>query len=290
MQEDRAGNRLAMVQWATTCRKRALTRRHWTLRGALHHLLQLVAPAKTARSVSAVRVLVPAGTERGGPRWTEGSGSPACSGEPCGASCVRCPTTSRAELAKLRRSRGSTQQQAKAAAASAMLPRHLPAVLSCLIAALLVQWAIRRWPQRSAGKPAATAVLVATLDERLAIQDWDGAYAAWGSVLKEAHAPGVPGSIRRARIEVAHKVARARIDRMDADFRAGFPLSSTPPYSSPTFEVVVGALRGAAIFARVDEAEALLLRALKERPFAEIAESVCQGHSNSKKSLLLKAA
>ena len=33
MQEDRAGNRLAMVRWATTCRKRALTRRHWTLRG-----------------------------------------------------------------------------------------------------------------------------------------------------------------------------------------------------------------------------------------------------------------
>ena len=173
---------------------------------------------------------------------------------------------------------------------SNMLPRHLPAVLSCLIAALLVQWAIRRWPQRSAGKPAAAAALVAMLDEQLATQDWDGAYAAWGSVLKEAHAPGVPGSIRRARIEVAHKVARARIDRMDADFRAGFPLSSTPPYSSPTFEVVVGALRGAAIFARVDEAEALLLRALKERPFAEIAESVCQGHSNSKKSLPLKAA
>jgi hypothetical protein len=163
-----------------------------------------------------------------------------------------------------------------------MLPRHLPAVLSCLIAALLVQWAIRRWPQRSAGNPAATAALVATLDERLATQDWNGAYEAWRSVLKEARTPGVPGSIRRARIEVAHKAARARIDRMDADFRAGFPLSSSPPYSSPTHEVVVEALRGAAIFATVDEAETLLLRALKERPFAEIAESVCQVHSNSK--------
>ena len=32
------------------------------------------------------------------------------------------------------------------------------------------------------------------------------------------------------------------------------------------------ALRGAAILATVDEAQALLLRALKERPFAEIAE------------------
>ena len=73
-------------------------------------------------------------------------------------------------------------------------------------------------------------------------------------MLKEARAPGVPGSIRRARIAVAHKVARAHIDRMDAEFRAGFPLSSSPPYSSPTFEVVVGALRGAAVFATVDEA------------------------------------
>ena len=53
---------------------------------------------------------------------------------------------------------------------------------------------------------------------------------------------------------MAHKVARAHIDRMDAEFRAGFPLSSSPPYSSPTFEVVVGALRGAAVFATVDEA------------------------------------
>ena len=50
---------------------------------------------------------------------------------------------------------------------------------------------------------------------------------------------------------MAHKVARAHIDRMDAEFRAGFPLSSSPPYSSPTFEVVVGALRGAAVFATV---------------------------------------
>ena len=73
-------------------------------------------------------------------------------------------------------------------------------------------------------------------------------------MLQEARAPGVPGSIRRARIAVAHKVARAHIDRMDAEFRAGFPLSSSPPYSSPTFEVVVGALRGAAVFATVDEA------------------------------------
>ena len=39
-------------------------------------------------------------------------------------------------------------------------------------------------------------------------------------------------------------------------------------------EVVVEALRGAAIFATVDEAQALLLRALKERPFAEIAEGL----------------
>ena len=80
---------------------------------------------------------------------------------------------------------------------------------------------------------------------------------------------------------MAHKVARAHIDRMDAEFRAGFPLSSSPPYSSPTFDVVVGALRGAAIFAMVDEAETLLLRALKEHAFAETAESVCHGHSNS---------
>ena len=39
-------------------------------------------------------------------------------------------------------------------------------------------------------------------------------------------------------------------------------------------KVVVEALRGAAIFATVDEAQALLLRALKERPFAEIAEGL----------------
>ena len=32
---------------------------------------------------------------------------------------------------------------------------------------------------------------------------------------------------------------------------------------------------------QVDEAEALLLRALKEHAFAETAESVCHGHSNS---------
>ena len=155
-----------------------------------------------------------------------------------------------------------------------MLPRHLPSVLACLIAALLVQWVIRRSPQRSAVDPVDAAALVATLDELLATHDWDGAYAAWRSVLQQARAPGVPVSTRRDRIAVANRVARARVDRMDADFRAGFPLSSTPPFSSPTFEVVVEALRGAAIFATVDEAQALLLRALKERPFAEIAEGL----------------
>jgi len=155
-----------------------------------------------------------------------------------------------------------------------MLPRHLPAVLACLIAALLVQWVIRRSPQRSAVDPVDAAALVATLDELLATHDWDGAYAAWRSVLQQARAPGVPVSTRRDRIAVANRVARARVERMGADYQAGFPLSSTPPFSSPTFEVVVEALRGAAIFATVDAAQGLLLHALKERPFAEIAEGL----------------
>ena len=166
-----------------------------------------------------------------------------------------------------------------------MLPRHLPSVFACLIAALLVQWVIRRSPQRSAVDPVDAAALVATLDELLATHDWDGAYAAWRSVLQQARAPGVPVSTRRDRIAVANRVARARVNRMGADYAAGrdgarqarvagFPLSSTPPFSSPTFEVVVEALRGAAIFATVDDAQALLLRALKERPFAEIAEGL----------------
>jgi len=188
-------------------------------------------------------------------------------------SCVCCvpelePKPERAELAPWAR------RAHRALGRGTMLPRHLPSVLACLIAALLVQWVIRRSPQRSAVDPVDAAALVATLDELLATHDWDGAYAAWRSVLQQARAPGVPVSTRRDRIAVANRVARARVERMGADYQAGFPLSSTPPFSSPTFEVVVEALRGAAIFATVDEAQALLLRALKERPFAEIAEGL----------------
>ena len=148
-----------------------------------------------------------------------------------------------------------------------MLPRHLPAVLACLIAALLVQWVIRRSPQRSAVDPVDAAALVATLDELLATHDWDGAYAAWRSVLQQARAPGVPVSTRRDRIAVANRVARARVNRMGADY-------ASLRHSPLQLEVVVEALRGAATFATVDYAQGLLLHALKERPLAEIAEGL----------------
>ena len=181
-------------------------------------------------------------------------------------SCVCCvpelePKAERAELAPWAR------RAHRALGRGTMLPRHLPSVLACLIAALLVQWVIRRSPQRSAVDPVDAAALVATLDELLATHDWDGAYAAWRSVLQQARAPGVPVSTRRDRIAVANRVSRARVNRMGADYAAG-------RHSPPTFEVVVEALRGAAIFATVDHAQGLLLHALKERPFAEIAEGL----------------
>ena len=63
----RAGHRtLAMVRWVTARRKLAPKRGRWTSRAAAHHFLQLVAPAKTARSASAVRFLCLQELKRGG--------------------------------------------------------------------------------------------------------------------------------------------------------------------------------------------------------------------------------
>ena len=144
-----------------------------------------------------------------------------------------------------------------------VVARHLPAALACLIAALLVRWSIRRWPQPStAGSSAAAA-----LDGRLASQDWPGAYSAWCDVLKE-------------RPDVAHSVAQAHVDRMGAAFRMAAPPSSSAPRSPTASEVAVAvsALHGAAIFAGVHEAETLLHHALQERTFTETAEKVTSRH------------